>query len=85
MGIKGHFCEVKGHIEFRTRALSTSPPSGVNILDVSSQNKLLKEFLGLLFSYGSDILTLNFPKISLNSKKQFCFLVCEKNPYILVS
>ena len=35
-----------------------------SFLDVSSQNKISKIFLGELFSHGSDILTLRFPKIT---------------------
>ena len=58
LGIKGHFGEVKGHIELKTRALaaSLSPPLNWSFLDVSIK-KNSKIFLTELFSNGSDILT----------------------------
>ena len=41
LGIKGHFWEVKGHIELKTRALaaSLSPPLNWSFLDVSIKKK----------------------------------------------
>ena len=65
LGIKGHFWEVEGHNDLRTRAIATSlPPLEWSFLDVSIQNKISKMFLEAPFFYGSDILTLKFPEIS---------------------
>ena len=45
--IKGHFWEVEGHINFRTRTVTTSLPLlEWSFLDVSIQNKISKIFLG---------------------------------------
>ena len=61
LGIKEHLWEVEGHIDLRTRAIATSlPPLEWSFLDVSSQNRFSKFFLGALFSLGSNILILKF-------------------------
>ena len=50
--IKGHFREIKVHfLEW-------------SFLDVSSQNKISKIFLGALFSHELDMLTIKLPKMS---------------------
>ena len=60
-------------------------------LDVSSQNKIYKIFLGELFSHGSDVLNLKFPKISPEQQESFAFVsLFKKKPttprtYILLS
>ena len=59
------FWKIKEHIDLRTRALVNSALSTFCSGHVSMfQAKIkIKNYLGPLFSYGSDILTFKFPKI----------------------